>query len=470
MTGPASRVLGFLLLGFAFVILAAYYWMVLGRNQLLQRSDNPRLHLQAAEVRRGAILDRNGLVLAETVWSGINAPVRAYTSDALSGVLGYSNLRYGSADLEAAFDVILAGKDMMERESALLAGELLNLPQTGRDIKITIDKVLSEDIASAFAGKAGAVVVIDLPSGDVLASVSAPTYDANRIETHWEAITTDPEKPLIDRAMGSQYQPGGILQTVVMAAALLKQTPLDQPYADGTNPYELGDLAINCAIQPPGPELTLAESYMHACPSYFARVATLLGPEAIDHVFEDFGLYALPVLQGLPANTDAPTGKRIRSTESAIANAVGQGDVLVSPLQLALITAAISQGGEAPIPRVLLGTRRAGTENWVAEQATGSRATPMTTDTVASTIASLMRHHVQDGVVQEVRGVGVSGAHAAIALSGDSQLAWYTGFASASGERQIVVAVVVEDADDVAEAIRIGEIAIDSALRTTPGQ
>lgn len=465
-TREINRLLLGLLFCFGVVTLAATYWAVVGTDTLLLREDNPRRVEAEASIFRGDILDRNGelLVTSQEAESGI---IRRYLHPETYSALGYYSLRYGASGVEEAFNTALRGDNVERDLSTELANSFLHQSQEGEDIQLTLDLDIQAAVVEAMRGRVGAVVVLGVPNGEVLALVSQPTYDPNTLDLDWEMLKTDPNNPFFNRAVQGSYQPGGALETPLMAAALLVGMPLDAEIENATQPITVNNLEMSCAVRLPAISLSLRDAYAFACPQPFDTLATELGSSTIQAVFDTFPLQLPQPLfrPAVPRQPQTPTPDAIEEfdTETLRANALGQGTLNVSPLNMAMMTAAIINDGNAPQPYILQGTRSPTSEIWIPDQMVRPTIA-VTTISVARQLQDLMRNGVANGAAQNAGRPNIDiGGHASLAYSGEGTQAWFIGFATLSGRQAVAVAVVLENSNDPGLASDIGGIALMAA-------
>jgi len=158
----------------------------------------------------------------------------------------------------------LRGDDTDKDFLTQLRNNLLHQTQQGSDIRLTFDLSIQQQAVKAMGNHAGSIVVLDIPSGQVLAMVSLPTYDPNTLDANWNALTKAAGKPFFNRALQGAYQPGVALQTPLMAAALLANYSLDTPITQATQSIKVGDVTIQCVTTPPTDTLTLQQAYAYA--------------------------------------------------------------------------------------------------------------------------------------------------------------------------------------------------------------
>ncbi len=457
----AKRLLLSFLVMFAFIALAASYWAINGQTTLLKREDNPRLVEAEAAVRRGSILDRNGvpLVISVPLNNTINgAMIRRYENPAMVSALGYYSLRYGVNGVEAAYDDLLSGRIPTADLNTAFFNDLLERPRTGTDIMVTLDTAIQERLAERMAGNIGAGIVIAVPSGQILGLVSLPTYDPNQLDAQWDALIATPGDPFFNRVLQGRYQPGGALQTPLMAAASLVDIPFDVPHENATLPLEIDGISLSCAVPLAPQALNLSEAYAYACPRPFSALAEQLGETLIDDIFDTFRLTQYPTLPGFTALatpiSPTPTSTPMRSVSDPNvfeAAALGQGEIVVSPLMMALITAGIANDGNAPQPQLLYATRALGSDDqatWIYPIA-NTLSVPITTETTARRLQDLMRNTLVTGAAQNAARAGFDiGGHASLAYSGEETHTWFIGFVTLTGPQSIVIVIVLEQNAD----------------------
>jgi peptidoglycan glycosyltransferase len=459
-----NRVLVGALLALTVIGASAFYWAVVGPDTILRRDDNPRLFLAEAALQRGRIYDRHDVLLADTLVSEAGTARRIYPEPAVNSVLGYASLRYGTSGVEDAYNVILRGDDLPADFTNILTAQLLHRPQRGSDIRLTLDLQVQSALAQAMGEQHGAAVVLSVPDGDVLALISLPTFDPNRLDADWDRLRDHPDDPFFNRVLQGRYQPGGTLQTPLMAAAILYNMALDQPLEGATAPVELNGLTLGCAVRLPPLNLSLREAYGFACPRPFADLGEALGTAALQATLDTFRLNRPPhnLFAGMTGQTDVvppyPVGE-----DALIENALGQSELLVNPLNMAMMAAAIANDGNSPQPYLLMSRRAPDESDWSAISI-GRPTIPFMTSATARQLQDLMRNAVVNGAAFNAGRPGIDiGGHAALAYAGDRVLSWFVGFATLGGRQGLAVAVVLENTDDPGLAADIGGAALAAA-------
>lgn len=277
----------------------------------------------------------------------------------------------GRSGIEAAMDGYLAGTPGGRLITVDVSGyrhsETNRPPVPGKDIRLTIDIALQETLERLLAGHRGAAVAIDPRNGDVLALVSQPCFDPNAMSPAvsprlWKALNRDPNRPLINRAVGGIYPPGSIFKPCVALAALDAGVPPDVTYPC-SGVFTLGRMRLRCAKRTGhGPNITFRYALEQSCNPFFCAVGVRTGIEAIDAYAAKFGFGKRSgiVLRGEAAGLlpdDAwkrRTGRGGWRTGDTANLSIGQGFLLVTPLQIGLYTAALANCGTLYRPRLVL--------------------------------------------------------------------------------------------------------------------
>ncbi len=264
---------------------------------------------------------------------------------------------------------------------------------------------------------------------------------------------------ILQSGITGDYQPGIALQTPLMASALLANYPLDTPIVQATQNIKVGDVTIQCVATPPSDTLTLQQAYTYGCPYPFAKMVQELGVETIQSGFNTFKLEHPPTLAGyvVPQSTQSTDSSRfLFGTKNFTDNALGQGTITVSPLEMAVIAGAIYNDGNAPMPNSLLQVRQPDTETWVTDK-TSYIPMPMLTANSARQMQVLMEAAVNTGAAESARQSGLTiGGHAALAYVGDTAQSWFIGFVSTGSNQGATIAVILEDTHDASLAAQIG--------------
>jgi cell division protein FtsI/penicillin-binding protein 2 len=207
---PVFHLNMFFLAAFALMALALGYWTQVAREALVSRGDNPRLLIAFDRVHRGRVMDRNGRTLAETTGRP-GAYARRY-EPASALVVGYASFTYGYSGIEQAANAALSGSTGESPVDQWWRQAILDEPQIGQDVALTLDLDRQRAAFIALRGLAGAVVLVDSRTGDILAMASAPSFDPAQLDSQFNSFTADSNGPLINRPTLGLYQADDLLK------------------------------------------------------------------------------------------------------------------------------------------------------------------------------------------------------------------------------------------------------------------
>lgn len=423
---------------FVAVFAALAYWQV-GRTDLADEDANPRVVSGFYNPLRGKILDRDGNVLVESLGDG-----RRYTSDAsVAHTVGYIDSRYGSQGIELAYNNVLSGREV-DGIAGALNKEFKREPARGHDIRLTLDAEAQAAAAAALGARKGAVVALDPASGEILAMVSVPTFDPGSLGTFGEQLMANPDSPLLNRATQGLYPPGSTLKVVTAAAALEAGTIAPDSIVECPGEVVVDGFPISCSNVPQGVgTYPFRDAFVYSVNAVFATVGVDLGWEALTSVADRFGF---GTALDFPLETAASQLYRPGADLTRVllaTTAFGQGELLATPLQMALVAAAVAGGGQMPAPSIALGEYRDG--ELVRTLASPSSRQVLPAE-VATTVRDLMAGVVDQGQAAglDIAGVRVAGKTGTAEAGDGSSHAWFIGFAPLEAPR-VAIAVVIEN-------------------------
>ncbi|MGD9935565.1 MAG: peptidoglycan D,D-transpeptidase FtsI family protein [Dehalococcoidia bacterium] len=429
-------------LAFVFVVLAVLgYWQV-ARGDLAQNDLNPRVLERFSNPSRGRILAADGTVLAESLPGG----ERVYRDASIAHVLGYIDPRYGSQGIELTRNGALSGEEPVGWDGALNA-EFERAPPAGRDVRLTIDSRVQEAGAQALGTRKGAVVAIDPVTGDILAMVSVPTYDPGALASEGgESLLSDPAAPLLNRSTHGLYPPGSTFKTVTAASALEFNVITPSTIVECPGEIVIEGFPISCSNVPQGVgRYPFSDAYIYSVNAIFADVgANVLGWNRLEDTAQRLG-FGRPIdFELTTAISELRLPGSPRTNVLLASTAFGQGELLVTPLQMALVAAAVANGGEMARPRIVAG--EAGASGEFSAPA-DPRLTRVLSAETAGTVAAMMREVVARGLVSGMSNLGFeAGGKTGTAETGTGgqSHAWFIAFGSRGG-KQAAVAVIVEN-------------------------
>lgn len=334
-----------LIAGLAATALAVGWWAFIRGPELLIRTDNPRRAISDLYVPRGTLLDRHGETMVETI-GDIGGLERKYVYTIGGSVIGYTHPIYGQAGLEASLDPILRG---LERQPPLTLWTnhlLYGQPPPGLDIQLSLDPRLQAGAQALISGKNGAVILMNASSGEILVMVSNPSFDPNSLTETWSALIQDENGPLLNRVTQGSYQPGTVLGAFLYAAASSQHV---LPVIPAELALQFDDETLDCSGVPNDPN-NWEDLISSGCPEPSAKLGLALGGDSLLELFNYLGFYNAPNLRMATA-ISSETPLTIAIPEAA---AIGQSDLIISPLQLALAACTLSNAGVIPAPQIAL--------------------------------------------------------------------------------------------------------------------
>lgn len=411
------------------VALITGLWSLVRAEALQGYPGNPRFIVSESRIRRGRILDRNAEVLAAIETDAQGFVTRTYPVAAAAPVVGYATLAYGTDGIEGACDARLRGEAELT-PWASARQKLLHIDPVGRDVRLTLNSQLQTRAQESLAEYVGSVVVVDTRTGEVLALASSPVYTSATVTQDWPALSAAVSSPFLNRATQALAQPGTSLQPFILASAL-QRDPSWAPMGEISRTIAINGTAVGCRIAPS--DLGWQALLTAGCPAPFAEVARQLGNSTFTEEMARWGFLDAP---GLTIPTVAvDLGQR---QLDAWEDGLGQGELLVTPLQMVQAMAALGNDGVRPDLH-LLETQLVG----CAEP-----AEPNAERVIDAEIADQTRRLLSPYA-------GTVG-HLGISLAGHDRVqAWFAGLNSASVPRYAVV-VFLDEVRDPKLALSIG--------------
>lgn len=443
MTNRAIRELAALFVAL-FIVLAVrqIYIALIEAPRIAQRADNPRHAL--LDAGRGRILAGDGTVLAQTAGGRREYPLGA----SLAALIGYDSTRYGATGIEAAFDRALSPPDasgdaiaQLQELGATLRGS--TAPPRGADVITTIVPAIQAQLFDSLARYSRAAgVVMDPQTGAVLAIASVPSYDPNDFDAAFPSLRGDSSSPLLDRALDGLYPPGSTFKIFTAAAALDSNTVAMDSHFDDPGYFQIGDFTLHDNEGEASGYGDLTRAFALSSNVDFAQIALKMGTDTFYSYLDRWGIGASLDLQ-LPAETSRVPPKAGIVPGELAQMGFGQGALLVSPLQMALLGSTIANGGAEPRPYVVRQIVRDGVPASVS--ATGTLANPVSSDTAAK-VTKMMIAVVErgTGTPAQIPNVTVAGKTGTATNPLGRSHSWFVCFAPAEHPR-VAVAIVVEN-------------------------
>lgn len=452
------------------------YWQVAVASQVTSNPHNSRSCLPDSSPIRGRILDRNGKVLADTQRVNYGCGyVRHYYDPSLAALIGYYAPGYPATGLEAQFNNYLGGQ---VGSSALsnIVNKTLHRPQVGADIYLTIDDRIQQIANNAFDTPVsiqpgntfqtdrGSIVVTDPHTGNILAMVSRPSYDPNKLVqelTHgktdyYQQLANNPEQPLIERPIQYRYVPGSVYKTATLIAGLdsghvTLTTPFDQehaigPYTPPGSGHAIGPVGNNIGPYTYHFPVDTEYGYTHSDNVIFATIGVNTGAQTwMDYNKRFYVGEKIPF--DLPVTPSSVTNAGDLSIDTLAADSFGQGEDFVTPLQMSLFDDVAANDGKLMKPMLV-------------SKIVANDGTPIQTNEPAELTQAQISQQAAQGVRQSMYGVVQCGSGLAAGIQSPWGIIGKTGTGEIGGGRPAQAWFISQAPYDVANPSQLPRLTI----------
>jgi peptidoglycan glycosyltransferase len=463
VNAPLRKVAISVLVLFTLLIINVNVIQVVRAHSLRENPRNTRVLTEQYSRERGAIVVDGNEIASSTKTDDALKYQRTYANGPLyAAATGYYSVLFGKTGLEAAENDVLAGTD--DRLAFDRLGDIL----TGRDpsggnVELTLDPAVQQAAMDGLQGVTGAVVAIDPTTGAILGMASTPTYDPGQLSSHdraamraYEDSITPAEgsgdpSPTTNQAIEERYPSGSIFKLIVAAEALSSGDYTPETTVPAPNVYtppgtSRGIPNYNGETCNGGADQSLIDALTISCNTAFAQLGVKLGEDRLRSMAEAFGIdgekFQMPLTVTGSTIGDIPDDAALAQTS------IGQRDVQLTPMQAAMISAAIANDGTLMTP-YLVKSIRAPDLSVVDQTDAKEMSTPISAD-VAHQLTTMMTSVVANGTGKKARidGVQVAGktGTAEVGTTGDESPphTWFTGFAPAD-KPKIAVAVFIKN-------------------------
>ncbi len=417
------------------------YFTLFKADSLISSNYNRRLWEKEDSVLRGSIYDRSGTLLAKSEVDDEGNQKRIYPYGSLyAHVIGYNSRTYGKTNLELSFNDYLLKTESL---SEIIQYGMDDSPmKRGCDLVTTVDHTLMEIAKENMRGKNGAVVAVDPKTGEVLCLYSNPSFDPNEdsLTENWADLSVDEDSPFLPRATKGLYAPGSTFK-IATAASAIENGLYDFEVDDEGSVKIDGRTFRNSGGKAYG-KIDLISGFKYSSNVMFSLLGTKLGAEKLKAAAEDF-----MITEKMPfdISTSSSGWKYKDMSETELASVgIGQGKLLTTPLNMAMVASSIANGGIMMKPYLVQkAVSLNGVESYSASPEALKRTVPAS---VAAELSDYMLACVESGTGANARikGVKVAGKTGTAQNEKDGKdHAWFVGFAP-KDDPQIAVAVFQE--------------------------
>lgn len=429
------------------------YFNLFSADKIKNDATNPRNRLEENEVLRGSITDRNGSVIAYSKTDNNGNQKRFYNNgEIFAHVTGYTSTKYGKTDIELAYNDALTGKGNFN----IVGSFFKNLNETitkkqkkGDDVVLTIDSDTQKKAYEMLGDNKGAVAAINPQTGEILALVSKPSFDPEKIDEEFNSYNKDTEgTPFVNRAAQGYYPPGSTFKIITASSALLNLFNVQDEKFKCTGKLKIGNYYLSDFKGEVHGRISLENAFKVSCNSTFAQIGIKLGFNKLRETAEKFMFNkditsgdeydSLNIKEGMFRTGDN------KSAALAAQNAIGQGGVTTNPLHMALVASAIANDGVMMKPYIVKEIK----DSFGVSQFKGNPSV------LTTSLDKLTSSKIKDYMVEVVKsGTGTNARISGIKVAGktgtaeiensDKTHSWFVAFAPADNP-QIAVAVIVE--------------------------
>lgn len=450
MNAATTRLFVFLLLSLAALVGFTSYWAVIDAENLEENSANRRPLIEDQRIPRGKIVSSDGELIARSKKKSTGLFERTYPAGALFGnPVGYDYIDRGRSGMESSLNDILTGE---RNEFASIIDELENQRRRGNDVVTTLNAEVQRIATAGLGSSRGSVVAFEPQTGAVRAMVSNPGYDPNEVPQRFSELNNASGSPLFNRATQAGYQPGSTMKVVTAAAALDSGEYEPDSTVDGSSPAEISGAPLQNFGGANFGQVTLTTALTNSVNTAWARVGEDLGAATMLEYMGRFGFGSDPPMD-YPDAQMRPSGVyesgKLLGPDDPIdigRVAIGQERLQVTPLQMAMVAAAVANDGVLMRPTLL--ERVTDQDGRTVDDLDPREVRRVISSESASELTSMMTDVVNEGTgtAAALSGIEVAGktGTAEIDVANNINQAWFIGFAPV-GDPQVAVAVTVEN-------------------------
>jgi peptidoglycan glycosyltransferase len=419
MNKPIARLFVVVLAMFALLVAFTSRWTVFDASALKANPDNALPGLEQDYVQRGEIVADDQLtVLAHSAREPDGTYQREYPFGSLfAAPIGYYDPSNGRTGLEAYRNGVLAGSP--QQQSSVI-DQLEGKRTNGDEVVTTLDEHAQEVASAALAGRAGAVVALVPSTGAIRVMVDSPTYNPNAVKAHGAFAKVESESggPLLNRATSAQYAPGSTFKVVTAIAAIDTGRYKPTSIVNGNSPIIVSGQPLANDSGASYGDVTMSDALTNSINTVYAQIALGVGAATLQTYMDRRGFYSkLPI--DLPSLEVAESGVRypnhpgylpVTSGADVGRVGIGEGGLEVTPLQMAMVAAAVADGGRLMVPHLTqsIVNPDGQTVQTIAPQLYSTVMKPST----AEQVGSMMDNVVNDG------GTGTAAAIAGVRVAG----------------------------------------------------
>ena len=419
--------LSFFCIAFAFLVVYLSYFQIFKAESIKNNPYNKRLWVNEDNVIRGSIYDRNKNILA---YNNRETNTRTYKYDNLySHIIGYSYREYGKTGLELKYNEHLISQNIIQSN------------ESGNSLILTIDHQMQLKSRELLRGKKGSIITMNPKNGEIYSMVSLPDFNTNNLQENWKNIIERDDSPLLNRGTQGLYSPGSVFKIISTIALLESEIDLSyncigESNIDGYIFRNFGNKSFG--------QISLEKAFSQSVNTYYTDKALEVGKNKLGDVADRLFI-------NKNINFDLPTKSsrfnykgEIDKTEIA-ASFIGQGKVLVTPLNMALITSTIANNGDSMEP--ILVKEIIDENNKIVREIRSKKNSQLIDREVAYEIQDMMLDVVRNGTGKNagLNNFNICGKTGTAENPSGKSHSWFVGYGPYENPELVVVVILEED-------------------------
>ena len=424
------------------------YFNTIKSDDFINSPYNTRQDTFADRVVRGKIMSSDGEVLAQTNVSEDGTEERSYPyNNVFAHVVGYDSNGKSGLESEANFQLLSSHEFFLNQ----IRNEFMGTKNTGDTVVSTLNADLQTTAYNSLGDRRGAVVALEPSTGKILALVSKPDFDPNTISENWDTLVNDEtNSSLLNRATMGQYPPGSTFKVVTALDYFRTRGSFNGFSFDCQGSITKETHTIQCYNGEVHGTEDFYTAFANSCNCAFAEIGTELGGASLLKISED-----LLFNKKLPLTSYRKSSFTLNGSSGIpliMQTAIGQGNTLVSPMHMALITSAIANDGLLMKPYLIDKVTNAGGDTIRTTEPTDYKR--LMTSNEAALLGKLMEGVVQNGTASALNGRGYTVAGKTGSAEYDengSSHSWFIGYSNVD-KPDLVVAIIVEGGGTGSEA------------------
>jgi len=446
LTGNIKRVMIVFLL--VFVVLMSYlaYFTLVKGPDIVTRPDNRRMWDIRNKVVRGTIYDRNGKELSVSEKKANSDEYkRIYKGGAATAhVLGYYDAQYGITGLENLYDSNLSS-NISASFLAWIGNGFKEVNKKGDDVYTSLDYNLQKVAYDALGDSRGSVVALKVDTGEILAMVSKPSFDPNKLSKNWKSLNENEDRPILNRSVSGLYAPGSTFKIITGVSALENIEGIEDEIFNDTGKLDLGGgYSLSNDKGKAMGKINFEQAMIRSSNLFFGDLGIRLKGNLLDTA-ERFRFNRNIPADGIIIDKSRFPSYKSNEKGNLAQSGFGQAEVLATPIQMALVAQTIANDGVMMSPTLI--NKVTDYSGNVVQNLNTSSIGEITSAGYASEIGRFMREVVLKGTGTraQVSGIQVCGkTGTAQHLESKTPHSWFVGFAPYKNP-EIAIAVIVEE-------------------------